>query len=554
MTDGLVIPVGLTERQYLAALKRIEASTVRAANANAAAFRKANPQIERSFQQVDAAASRAASYGLRNVALQLGQVAQQGAATGQYMQAMAIQLPDLLLGFGTFGAVAGVAAGALAPFIANLLGAESATERLVASLTSGEGSLSSVRSAIDELRQLQERYTAAIEASGAASAGAADAVVANTAREFSARRQLLEQEVRLLRLRGATMRLDAQTLREDIQRQGQQAAGATTGGAAFPGVSTGAEGDRGQLAGLGQYVNVRPRNMSEVAGMAEFARDTERANIALQTLDAQITQVELAAEEGAAALSEFTDPGGGSSGAASAAGSGGGAGGGSGGGRAGRGSGRARQVAGIRSEIEATVPVIQQVDLAALGMEQRFTQAFASIVTGASSAQEALAGVLNAFAGILAQQAASGLYGAASSAIGGLFGGGFNPAANPAPTPGLGLQYARGAAFRGGRVTAFARGGVVDGPTLFPMASGMGLMGEAGPEAVMPLRRGAGGRLGVAASGAEIIVRTDPGVIVEVARGEAVRVLRRETPGIVQQSVGASGRAMRATKGFGRQR
>ena len=32
------------------------------------------------------------------------------------------------------------------------------------------------------------------------------------------------------------------------------------------------------------------------------------------------------------------------------------------------------------------------------------------------------------------------------------------------------------------------------------MANGMGLMGEAGPEAVMPLRRGPGGRLGVEAS------------------------------------------------------
>ena len=38
--------------------------------------------------------------------------------------------------------------------------------------------------------------------------------------------------------------------------------------------------------------------------------------------------------------------------------------------------------------------------------------------------------------------------------------------------------------------------------THFPMRGGMGLMGEAGPEAIMPLRRGADGRLGVAASGA----------------------------------------------------
>ena len=48
-----------------------------------------------------------------------------------------------------------------------------------------------------------------------------------------------------------------------------------------------------------------------------------------------------------------------------------------------------------------------------------------------------------------------------------------------------------------GRVAAFARGGVVDGPTHFPMRGGVGLMGEAGPEAILPLARGADGRLGI---------------------------------------------------------
>jgi phage-related minor tail protein len=47
-------------------------------------------------------------------------------------------------------------------------------------------------------------------------------------------------------------------------------------------------------------------------------------------------------------------------------------------------------------------------------------------------------------------------------------------------------------------VTAFARGGVVASPTFFPMAAGAGLMGEAGAEAILPLRRGSDGRLGVA--------------------------------------------------------
>lgn len=63
------------------------------------------------------------------------------------------------------------------------------------------------------------------------------------------------------------------------------------------------------------------------------------------------------------------------------------------------------------------------------------------------------------------------------------------------------MPFADGAAFSQGRVTAFARGGVVTAPTNFPMRGGTGLMGEAGPEAIMPLSRGPDGRLGVAAGG-----------------------------------------------------
>lgn len=51
----------------------------------------------------------------------------------------------------------------------------------------------------------------------------------------------------------------------------------------------------------------------------------------------------------------------------------------------------------------------------------------------------------------------------------------------------------------GGKVKAFADGGVVSSPTYFPLSGGMGLMGEAGAEAILPLKRGADGSLGVAA-------------------------------------------------------
>lgn len=63
------------------------------------------------------------------------------------------------------------------------------------------------------------------------------------------------------------------------------------------------------------------------------------------------------------------------------------------------------------------------------------------------------------------------------------------------------LPFANGAPFSQGRVMPFASGGVVSGATPFGMRGGMGVMGEAGPEAIMPLARGPDGKLGVRGAG-----------------------------------------------------
>jgi phage-related minor tail protein len=71
---------------------------------------------------------------------------------------------------------------------------------------------------------------------------------------------------------------------------------------------------------------------------------------------------------------------------------------------------------------------------------------------------------------------------------------------------------ANGNAFVDGQVQKYAYGGIVNKPTLFPMANGIGLMGEAGAEAILPLRRGSNGKLGVESSGAgigNIVVNVD---------------------------------------------
>ena len=80
------------------------------------------------------------------------------------------------------------------------------------------------------------------------------------------------------------------------------------------------------------------------------------------------------------------------------------------------------------------------------------------------------------------------------------------------------MKFAKGAAFSAGGVTAFASGGVVNSPTTFPMRGGVGLMGEAGAEAIMPLTRTSNGDLGVKAVGAGNTVIA-PNITINVSGG-----------------------------------
>ncbi len=86
-------------------------------------------------------------------------------------------------------------------------------------------------------------------------------------------------------------------------------------------------------------------------------------------------------------------------------------------------------------------------------------------------------------------------------------------------------KSAQGNVFDRGRLASFAKGNaftnsVVNRPTLFPMAAGMGLMGEDGPEAVLPLTRMANGDLGVSMPGGAAPAASAPAMQIFIdARG-----------------------------------
>jgi lambda family phage tail tape measure protein len=149
-----------------------------------------------------------------------------------------------------------------------------------------------------------------------------------------------------------------------------------------------------------------------------------------------------------------------------------------------------------------------------------FTSAFSSMedavtnfaLTGKLSFADFAKSVLADMARIAARQAASGLLAAGASAIGGLFAGGSGTAgATQADYTGSAFSnwastQAKGGAWANG-IQMFAKGGaftngLVSSPTTFGMAGGnVGLMGEAGPEAILPLSRTSDGSLGVKAIG-----------------------------------------------------
>jgi hypothetical protein len=104
------------------------------------------------------------------------------------------------------------------------------------------------------------------------------------------------------------------------------------------------------------------------------------------------------------------------------------------------------------------------------------------------------------------------------------------------------LGFANGGVFsNGSQVNAFADGGVVGGPTYFPMSGGQtGLMGEAGPEAIMPLKRGADGKLGVQMNGGGEQVVVNQNINISTGVQQTVRnEIKSMMPQIAAQSKSA---------------
>jgi phage-related minor tail protein len=147
---------------------------------------------------------------------------------------------------------------------------------------------------------------------------------------------------------------------------------------------------------------------------------------------------------------------------------------------------------GLGGTLDNLTQSTHNLELGAGSFARAMSTAFTQSVTGAKQFDDVLKSLALRLSSLALTQAlkpvASGLLGGLNSLFSGLFGSSNAGAAS--------LAAAMGA------IKPFAAGGVVGTPTYFPLATGgLGLAGEAGPEAIMPLARGADGRLGVATSG-----------------------------------------------------
>jgi phage-related minor tail protein len=131
----------------------------------------------------------------------------------------------------------------------------------------------------------------------------------------------------------------------------------------------------------------------------------------------------------------------------------------------------------FRAELSDVSIELDRIGDLADGVSRSLSRAFRGAVLDGRSLNSVLGEIGRSFADIALKAAFKPVGQLVSGAIEQLF-----TATNPAVTP-------------------FAKGGVISAPSYFPLGGGLGLAGEAGPEAILPLRRGADGALGVAAAG-----------------------------------------------------
>ena len=183
--------------------------------------------------------------------------------------------------------------------------------------------------------------------------------------------------------------------------------------------------------------------------------------------------------------------------------------------------------------------------------DQSFSKMLDGVLAGTQSISEGFKSMAKV---IIAEILKVAAYQAIIGAFGGASGGGFGQAFAKS----VGMQ-ADGNVFSNGNVVPFARGGIVSKPTMFGMGSGgLGIMGEAGPEMIAPVKRMSNGQMGVGASPVNVTVNNmASGVSVktrETENGLTLDVVMEQVSAAIQKGGNNVANALENTYSVGRGR
>jgi len=132
-----------------------------------------------------------------------------------------------------------------------------------------------------------------------------------------------------------------------------------------------------------------------------------------------------------------------------------------------------------RQDLSAMKTLLDQINVSGGNVSRTLASGFASASASGKSFNDTLASIAQTLAKTAIKAGAKSLGEGLVAGLGSLLSG----------------------AFGGGTIAPFADGGVVASPTYFGNGGSVGLMGERGAEAILPLARGANGQLGVVAQG-----------------------------------------------------
>lgn len=497
-------------------------------------LRQAGAEGARAMQPLQAAA-RTMSPALREVTAQASTMFASMAGGSPAIGGLASALGRATLAATPLGIAMGVAFTVLTSFVPKLFEGGKAASDLAEGMDRIAGSTGAVQGAVSGLEGVQQAYNAAIREQGPASSAAAAAVVANSRAEFAARKQVLASEIELLRVRQSKIGLELTEKEDKIRSEGQAAMDSDK--SIYGYANREGMGEKTGFANRRQMGRPMP-----TPAFDEFAKGSELARLELRKLRAEgaITAIVLKQSEDALATAFDalgTDDG--------------------------KGGKAAKAVGGAKAVNKAVAEgqkIFDQTRTAAERYAAEVAKLNELLAQGAidqDTYNRRLKQLDSEFksAGAFAVNAAQTVKGAMTSLFDGIFEGGqkagdvienlgkklasmalqesaFRLLSRLMPnTFGANgfiplLANADGNAFSNGRVTPFASGGVVSGPTMFPMRGGTGLMGEAGPEAIMPLTR-VGGKLGVrSAGGAGMTVQ----IIDQRSGGAEIRQERQTGP------------------------